>query len=146
MGKARKWMSIVRKKFLIIHPHPQETVIVLHTNITQEISSSNTHHNNITDQDDHAHISPAIIISGELIKEAAASNERYQLMTTAAIKIQACFRSHLARRAFRALRSLVKLQALVRGVLVRRQARMAIHCMHVLARLHITVRARQIFT
>ncbi|KAH0911847.1 hypothetical protein HID58_035168 [Brassica napus] len=60
----------------------------------------------------------------------------------AAIKIQAYFRGHLARRAFRALRSLVKLQAVARGVLVRRQARIALHCMHALARLQVRVRAR----
>ncbi|CAN6976981.1 hypothetical protein IGI04_037307 [Brassica rapa subsp. trilocularis] len=61
----------------------------------------------------------------------------------AAIKIQAYFRGHLARRAFRALRSLVKLQAVARGVLVRRQARIALHCMHALARLQVRVRARR---
>ncbi|KAF5453850.1 hypothetical protein F2P56_023568 [Juglans regia] len=62
----------------------------------------------------------------------------------AAIKIQAFFRGHLARRAFLALRSLVKLQAVVRGVCVRRQARVALHCMHALARLQVRVRARQL--
>ncbi|KAG8377948.1 hypothetical protein BUALT_Bualt08G0086900 [Buddleja alternifolia] len=62
----------------------------------------------------------------------------------AAITIQACFRGHLGRRAFKALKSLVKLQAVVRGVVVRRQARIALHCMHALARLQITVRARQL--
>ncbi|KAG6646380.1 hypothetical protein CIPAW_07G005900 [Carya illinoinensis] len=62
----------------------------------------------------------------------------------AAIKIQAFFRGHLARRAFLALRSLVKLQAVVCGVCVRRQARVALHCMHALARLQVSVRARQL--
>ncbi|CAH2064395.1 unnamed protein product [Thlaspi arvense] len=64
----------------------------------------------------------------------------------AAIKIQAFFRGHLARRAFRALKSLVKLQAVARGVLVRRQARIALHCMHALARLQVRVRARQLLS
>ncbi|CAN8254745.1 unnamed protein product [Cochlearia groenlandica] len=63
-----------------------------------------------------------------------------------AVKIQSFFRGHLARRAFKALRSLVKLQAVARGVLVRRQARIALHCMHVLARLQVRVRARQILS
>ncbi|KAF5175045.1 Sodium/hydrogen exchanger [Thalictrum thalictroides] len=64
----------------------------------------------------------------------------------AAIRIQACFRAYLARRAFRALRSLVKLQALVRGVQVRRQSRIALHCMHALVRLQVTIRARQLLS
>lgn len=61
----------------------------------------------------------------------------------AAIKIQAYFRSHLARRAYRALKSVVKLQALARGVFVRRQSRIALHCMHALVRLQVRIRARQ---
>ncbi|XP_058736453.1 protein IQ-DOMAIN 20 [Vicia villosa] len=62
----------------------------------------------------------------------------------AAIKIQAHFRGHLARRAHKALKSLVKLQALVRGVCVRRQSRIAMQCMHALVRLQVRVRARQL--
>jgi hypothetical protein len=49
-----------------------------------------------------------------------------------------------ARRAHRALKSLVKLQALVRGVCVRRQSRIAMQCMHALVRLQVKVRARQL--
>ncbi|RWR90650.1 protein IQ-DOMAIN 14-like protein [Cinnamomum micranthum f. kanehirae] len=51
-----------------------------------------------------------------------------------------------ARQAFRALRSLVKLQALVRGFCVRRQARIALYCMHTLVRLQVQVRARQLLS
>ncbi|XP_052154290.1 protein IQ-DOMAIN 21-like [Oryza glaberrima] len=62
----------------------------------------------------------------------------------AAATIQAGFRGHLARRAFRALRSLVKLQALARGSCVRKQAGVAIRFMKVLVRLQVRVRARQL--
>lgn len=48
-----------------------------------------------------------------------------------------------ARRAFRALKSLVRLQAVARGAFVRRQAEAAIHCMQAIARLQGRVRARR---
>ncbi|CAN6235918.1 unnamed protein product [Urochloa humidicola] len=62
----------------------------------------------------------------------------------AAATIQAHFRGHLARQAFRALRSLVKLQAFARGAYVRKQVNVAIRCMKVLVRLQVRVRSRQL--
>ncbi|RCV27297.1 hypothetical protein SETIT_5G313800v2 [Setaria italica] len=53
----------------------------------------------------------------------------------AAVVIQKTFRGYLARRALRALRSLVKIQALVRGYLVRKQAAMTLHRLQTLMRL-----------
>ncbi|KAK2637783.1 hypothetical protein Ddye_025578 [Dipteronia dyeriana] len=58
----------------------------------------------------------------------------------AATKIQAVFRSYLARKALCALRALVKLQALVRGYLVRKQTTATLRQMHAL--MTIQVRAR----
>ncbi|XP_044476241.1 protein IQ-DOMAIN 31-like isoform X2 [Mangifera indica] len=43
-------------------------------------------------------------------------------LVKAATKVQAAFRSYLARRAFWALKGIIKLQALIRGHLVRKQA------------------------
>ncbi|WVZ55351.1 hypothetical protein U9M48_006023 [Paspalum notatum var. saurae] len=85
-------------------------------------------------------------------EEETCSNEEYALFCregfsredVAAVTIQAYFRGHLARRAFKALKSLVRLQAVARGAYVRRQAEVAVHCMQAMVRLQMRVRARQV--
>ncbi|CAL9112639.1 unnamed protein product [Musa textilis] len=62
----------------------------------------------------------------------------------AAIVIQTAFRGYLARRALRALKGLVKLQALVRGHNVRKQANMTLRCMQALVRVQARVRDQRV--
>ncbi|KAK9090667.1 hypothetical protein Sjap_023844 [Stephania japonica] len=62
----------------------------------------------------------------------------------AATKVQATFRGYLARRAFRALRGIIRLQALIRGHLVRRQAVATLRCMQNIVRFQSLVRVHRI--
>ncbi|XP_071687075.1 protein IQ-DOMAIN 5 [Rutidosis leptorrhynchoides] len=62
----------------------------------------------------------------------------------AAMHIQTAFRGFLARRALRALKGLVRLQALVRGHAVRKQAAVTLRCMQALVRVQARVRARRV--
>ncbi|XP_047174092.1 protein IQ-DOMAIN 17-like isoform X1 [Vigna umbellata] len=76
----------------------------------------------------------AAVEVARLNKPASHAREHY-----AAVVIQTAFRGYLARRALRALKGLVKLQALVRGHNVRKQAKMTLRCMQALVRVQARV-------
>lgn len=62
----------------------------------------------------------------------------------AATKVQAAFRGYLARRAFWALKGIIRLQALIRGHLVRRQAVATLCSMLGIVKLQALSRGRQV--
>ncbi|GJY62158.1 IQ-DOMAIN 14-like protein [Tanacetum coccineum] len=61
----------------------------------------------------------------------------------AATKIQSVYRGHLARRALRALKGLVKFQALFRGFLVRKRVAATLYSMQALLRAQLVVRSKR---
>ncbi|KAA3457580.1 protein IQ-DOMAIN 1 [Gossypium australe] len=127
MGTARNWFNTVRKKF-IKSSHQRDIVIPHSENLSQQSM--------IKEVGDFPNISPS--------SRSSFQTKNLTREDIAAIKIQSVFRGHLARRAYRALRSLVKLQAVARGAYVRKQVQIAMNCMHALVRLQVKVRARQL--
>ncbi|CAF1712367.1 hypothetical protein HID58_057453 [Brassica napus] len=74
------------------------------------------------------------VVTGDIITR----DERW-----AAVKIQKVFRGSLARKALRALKGIVKLQALVRGYLVRKRAAVMLHNMQTLVRVQTVMRSKR---
>ncbi|XP_045787219.1 protein IQ-DOMAIN 20 [Trifolium pratense] len=139
MGVSKKWLRIVTTKFLRSSKSNKDITLPPRTIVCINQTQQAIHRNEstiTTSKEDFISLPSSTINSSSI---TLFTKEDF-----AAIKIQAYFRGHLARRAHRALKSLVKLQALVRGVCVRRQSRIAMQCMHALVRLQVKVRARQL--
>ncbi|KAL5191817.1 Protein IQ-DOMAIN 31 [Glycine soja] len=82
-------------------------------------------------------------IIGSVDPDAPPDPEKIRL-EQAASKAQAAFRGYLARRAFRALKGIIRLQALIRGHLVRKQAVVTLCCMYGIVKLQALVRGGRI--
>lgn len=73
----------------------------------------------------------------------SAHFSRRELQYLAAIRIQTAFRGYLARKALRALKGLVRLQAIIRGRAVRRQAITTLKCLQSIVNIQSQVTARR---
>ncbi|XP_042379201.1 protein IQ-DOMAIN 2-like [Zingiber officinale] len=86
----------------------------------------------VTTERDASHVTASSKFPGKTREEIAA------------VKIQTAFRGHLARRALRALRGLVRLKSLIDGNSVKRQATTTLRYMQMLARIQSQIRTRRI--
>ncbi|KAL9662187.1 hypothetical protein QQ045_027019 [Rhodiola kirilowii] len=91
----------------------------------------------------HAAVIPESELEGSQLLVVLDGPERHE-HNQAATKVQASFRGYLARRAFLALKGIIKLQALIRGHLVRRQAVSTIHSMLGIVKLQAHVRGKRV--
>ncbi|KAF8403388.1 hypothetical protein HHK36_011490 [Tetracentron sinense] len=98
----------------------------------------------VGDANIHSNSDTASSPSSSLQVQAAAQVQQNVKEDWAATHIQTAFRGFLARRALRALKGLVRLQALVRGHAVRKQAAITLRCMQALVRVQARVRARRV--
>lgn len=82
--------------------------------------------------------------AAEVVRLSTSANFTGISREAAAIKIQTAFRGHLARRALRALKGLVRLKSLIQGNAVKRQATTTLRCMQTLARIQSQIRSTRI--
>lgn len=121
--------------------HRRRHSVEIDTNDLHEL-----HHDAVTQAEygDVNSSTEAAATSSSSVQEQNAVEILPQKEEWAATCIQTAFRGFLARRALRALKGLVRLQALVRGHAVRKQAAMTLRCMQALVRVQARVRARRV--
>lgn len=71
-------------------------------------------------------------------------NYKLEIEESSAIKIQTTFRGYIARKALKALKGIVKLQAIIRGRAVRRQAMSTLKCLQSIVSIQSQVISRKL--
>ncbi|XP_021887423.1 protein IQ-DOMAIN 14 isoform X2 [Carica papaya] len=91
-----------------------------------------------------AQVAAEVVVLTSTIPPPSNGFSHLQIQELSAIKIQTAFRAYLARKALRALKGIVKLQALIRGRAVRRQAMNTLKCLQSLVNIQSQVCTRRI--
>ncbi|XP_044473308.1 protein IQ-DOMAIN 21-like isoform X2 [Mangifera indica] len=114
--------------------------------VTNDESTGSTTVSNSEDKDHAIAVAAAAVAAAKAAAKVVRlpGYGRHSKEECAATLIQSHYRGYLARRALRALKGLVRLQALVRGHNVRKQAQMTMRCMQALVRVQARERARRL--
>ncbi|URE44712.1 IQ calmodulin-binding motif domain containing protein [Musa troglodytarum] len=130
-GRSRKWTKLWRSSSWD------------HLSL-RRASRGSSHRSAASEASDASSVADAFTAAAATVVRAPPRDFRVVRQEWAAIRIQTAFRAFLARRALRALRGIVRLQAIVRGRQVRKQAAVTLRCMQALVRVQARVRARRV--
>ncbi|CAN8293538.1 unnamed protein product [Cochlearia groenlandica] len=86
---------------------------------------------------------PVSVTAAQNVVAPTSGDESNVELEQAAVKVQAAFRAHQARRAFRTLKGIIRLQAVIRGHLVRRQAVATYSCIWGIVKFQALVRGQK---
>ncbi|CAL0329409.1 unnamed protein product [Lupinus luteus] len=144
--KRRKWMFFGRvktKRLPSITAPPSEEL--KETTLSEAVEEQNKHVLKVAIASSAAATTAAT--DAEIVRVTSRNDApqcHRKIQESAAIKVQTAFRGYLARKALRALKGIVKLQAIIRGRAVRRQAMSTLKCLQSIVSIQTKVCARRL--